>query len=259
MAQGETYEQFVEKFKPKLTTDDCYTPDKLWQGVKAYACKRFNIEEHQIIRPFKPGGDYQTEDYTGKIVVDNPPFSILSEIVRWYDARGIKFFLFKNGLTLQKALINFHVLVTGRSMIAENGADVPVDFVTNITGKRCIEACPELAEVVYSARPEKKAYTTRHFAPNVVRACDIGKLAKYGVALTLENYERVASVGEPKMQIFGGAVLVSDEDARRITEKTEEALRLKDEVQRVKKLNNGGSYTPLGEKERAIIDGLNRG
>lgn len=26
MARGETYEQFVDKFKQKKTTDDCYTP-----------------------------------------------------------------------------------------------------------------------------------------------------------------------------------------------------------------------------------------
>ena len=26
MAKNETYEEFVDKFKPKLTTDDCYTP-----------------------------------------------------------------------------------------------------------------------------------------------------------------------------------------------------------------------------------------
>lgn len=27
MVQGESYEQFVGKFKPKKTTDDCYTPE----------------------------------------------------------------------------------------------------------------------------------------------------------------------------------------------------------------------------------------
>ena len=26
MAYNESYEEFVDKFKPKLTTDDCYTP-----------------------------------------------------------------------------------------------------------------------------------------------------------------------------------------------------------------------------------------
>lgn len=31
MAQGESYEQFVGKFKPKKTTDDCYTPPKVME------------------------------------------------------------------------------------------------------------------------------------------------------------------------------------------------------------------------------------
>ena len=26
--KGESYEEFVEKFKPKKTTDDCYTPPR---------------------------------------------------------------------------------------------------------------------------------------------------------------------------------------------------------------------------------------
>lgn len=32
MAKGETYTEFVDKFKPKLTTDDCYTPTEIYYG-----------------------------------------------------------------------------------------------------------------------------------------------------------------------------------------------------------------------------------
>lgn len=39
-----------------------------------------------IVRPFWPGGDYEDFDYpTGCVVIDNPPFSILSKIVRFYE------------------------------------------------------------------------------------------------------------------------------------------------------------------------------
>lgn len=41
MAQGETYEEFVDKFKPKLTTDDCYTPENVYETVKAWAIKEY--------------------------------------------------------------------------------------------------------------------------------------------------------------------------------------------------------------------------
>lgn len=44
MAQGETYEEFVGKFKPKLTTDDCYTPENVYETVKAWAIKEYEWE-----------------------------------------------------------------------------------------------------------------------------------------------------------------------------------------------------------------------
>lgn len=90
--KGETYEQFVEKFKPKKTTDDCYTPPLIYDGVADWVCTEYGINRDAFCRPFYPGGDYETFDYTGKIVVDNPPFSILSKILRFYIERNIKFF-----------------------------------------------------------------------------------------------------------------------------------------------------------------------
>lgn len=34
MKRNETYEKFVEKFKPKKTTDDCYTPPEVYKLIK---------------------------------------------------------------------------------------------------------------------------------------------------------------------------------------------------------------------------------
>lgn len=93
MSKSKTYEEFVEKFKPKKTTDDCYTPPETYEEVKAWACERYDIDPENIVRPFWPGGDYQAADYQpGCVVLDNPPFSILSQIVTWYQERGILFF-----------------------------------------------------------------------------------------------------------------------------------------------------------------------
>lgn len=33
MPKSKTYGEFVNKFKPKLTTDDCYTPPKIYAVV----------------------------------------------------------------------------------------------------------------------------------------------------------------------------------------------------------------------------------
>ncbi|MEG0513609.1 MAG: hypothetical protein RR653_12945, partial [Clostridia bacterium] len=66
----QTYDEFVEKFKPKLTTDDCYTPQWIYDVVLGWVRKEYGIgEETRIVRPFRPGGDYQAEDYSGDTVV----------------------------------------------------------------------------------------------------------------------------------------------------------------------------------------------
>ena len=33
------YGAFVEKFKPKKTTDDCYTPPEVYETIKDWACR----------------------------------------------------------------------------------------------------------------------------------------------------------------------------------------------------------------------------
>ena len=43
MARGETYEEFVGKFQPKLTTDDCYTPPEVYEAVADYVSRRFGV------------------------------------------------------------------------------------------------------------------------------------------------------------------------------------------------------------------------
>lgn len=54
--KNETYEEFVEKFKPKKTTDDCYTPPEIYEAIKKWACEKYGIDPQKIIRPFYPGG-----------------------------------------------------------------------------------------------------------------------------------------------------------------------------------------------------------
>lgn len=50
------YKDFVDKFKTKRTTDDCYTPDLVYDVVKNYVIDKFNIDKSSIVRPFWPGG-----------------------------------------------------------------------------------------------------------------------------------------------------------------------------------------------------------
>ena len=152
MAKGETYEEFVAKFKknaPK-TTDDCYTPQPVYEVVKEYALKLAGLTEETCtpVRPFYPGGDYRNYDYPADAyVIDNPPFSILSEIRRFYMERGIKYFLFSPNKTIfnnMKTCKDTRIPI-GVTITYDNGAKVATGFVTNVTDADIlIMTAPEL-------------------------------------------------------------------------------------------------------------------
>ena len=79
------YEVFVAKFERKRTSDDCYTPPEVYDIVRGWLGEQVDLTGTQIVRPFWPDTDYKQVEYPpGCVVVDNPPFWILAEIVRWY-------------------------------------------------------------------------------------------------------------------------------------------------------------------------------
>lgn len=87
----EDYDSFVEKFKPKRTTDDCHSPPEMYAVVLDYTRERWDVEEADAMGPFWPGGGCEAFEYPeGCVVVDNPPFSILAKIQAFYLERGIR-------------------------------------------------------------------------------------------------------------------------------------------------------------------------
>lgn len=152
------YQAFVDKFKPKRTTDDCYTPELVYRGIRDWAVKRYALAGRPVVRPFYPGGDYEKFEYPKNcVVIDNPPFSILSQICRWYTERGISFFLFAPTLTLFSTCsgaINY--LPIGVAVTYENGATVNTSFVTNM-GDSKIEMAPDLYAIVSDADAAARA------------------------------------------------------------------------------------------------------
>lgn len=155
--KSKTYEEFVEKFKPKLTTDDCYTPPEVYEAVKNWAIKEYKLEDREIVRPFYPGGDYEHFTYNDNtVVIDNPPFSILSKIIDFYLERGIKFFLFAPHLTLFSGNRNICYLITGAKIIYENGANVSTSFITNMDEYK-IKVVPDLLKKIDAARHKNRS------------------------------------------------------------------------------------------------------
>lgn len=153
MKKNNDYKAFVEKFEPKKTTDDCYTPTEVYDVVLEHVRAEYSIpEDTPIIRPFFPGGDYEHHNYPeGCVVVDNPPFSILSKILDFYRAHNIRFFLFSPALTsicyvVKREGLTF--VTTGVSVKYANGAVVNTGFITNMSPDLFFTTCPPLIEEI---------------------------------------------------------------------------------------------------------------
>ena len=151
------YEGFVEKFKPKKTTDDCYTPENVYNTVADYVSIRYGIEREDMVRPFWPGGNYERFDYPdGCCVVDNPPFSIIKQICKDFQQWGVKFFLFcpyltAGGLTKVKGVT---LIVAPANVLYENGAEIATCFVTNMEPETIIRGDIALLEAIDAANAE---------------------------------------------------------------------------------------------------------
>ena len=150
---GETYDEFVKKFEAKKTTDDCYTPPAVYDAVKEWAVKEYGINEAKIVRPFYPGGDYENYDYSdGAVVVDNPPFSLVSKIIDFYQERSVPFFLFCPGLTFFSTMVgrpDITGVIIETNVIYDNGASVPTCFLTNLDDVNVIRTAPDLHQKKY--------------------------------------------------------------------------------------------------------------
>lgn len=215
----ETYEEFVAKFEPKKTTDDCYTPAPVYDAVLGWVRDNCDIEGCNIVRPFYPGGDYEAVDYgANDVVVDNPPFSIITKIVRYYMAQGVRFFLFAPHLTLfQPGRFCTAVVVAG-SITYENGAAVNTDFVTNMLGDICVMSAPELHDAIEAAQKRDQVpQLPKYIYPlNVVRSVDIQTYAKRGIHFAVRKSEAqfVSKLdSQCSKGIFGGGYLISDRAA----------------------------------------------
>ena len=255
-AEGsEEYDAFMEKFKPKLTTDDCYTPANVYAAVRDWAVARYGLQGAEILRPFYPGGDYQAAEYPeGSAVIDNPPFSILSEICAWYDEHGVRYFLFCPGMTtfsVNGGRCNY--LPCGNSIMFDNGAEISISFLTNM-GDAKIELAPELYAAVDAANKvnlEKvKANLPVYSYPDNVCSVAINKLTKYGQALRIPESEAVfiRALDCQKDQgkaIFGGGFLLSAKAA------AEKAAAEKAAAEKA-----AATRWPLSERERTLIASL---
>ena len=272
MAIGESYEKFVDKFVPKKTTDDCYTPPNVMRVVEDFVCREYGVNRADFVRPFFPGGDYERFNYpAGCVVVDNPPFSILSEILRFYAERGVRFFLFAPSLTVIGTIkaSGASVIFADADITYENGATVRTAFVTNMDG--CLaRSAPELCRELKAANAENLRALHRElpkysYPDEVITATSFQKMAKYGVAFSVLKSDCVivrtldAQRGTGK-SIYGSGLLLSERvaaqraAAERVAAQRAAAERVA--AQRAAAERENRLQFPLSEREREIVASL---
>ena len=257
--KSKTYDEFVEKFKPKKTTDDCYTPPLVYETVKEWACEKYGISPDKIVRPFYPGGDYEKFDYSnGAVVLDNPPFSIISKICEFYLDREIPFFLFAPSLTVfsgKNICLKITHIVCDADIEYDNGAIVHTAFVTNLSGDIVAMSAPDLhrkvAEAVETLRKEKRRELPKYAYPdNVLTSSMLQKLAKYGVEYQVRSGEcayisMLDSQRKCGKGIFGNGLLLSQ---RKVKEKAAAEKAAAEKA--------GAHIWTLSEREKEIIESL---
>ena len=188
------YDSFIAKFSdlPK-TTDECWTPRDVYEAVVKYVSEVYPMEGKQLLRPFYPGGDYEAAEYPANgIVVDNPPFSIFSKIVRFYLDRNIPFFLFGLGLTLNNVCkYGATAVYIGGNMRFTNGAVINISFVSNLFGDIMAMSAPRLNELIAACASQniKASLPSYSYPAELLRPCEFHTMASGGMDFAVRRSE----------------------------------------------------------------------
>ena len=223
----DNYEEFLAKFDAPKTTDDCYTPAEVYGAVLGWLKERVDLSGANIVRPFFPGGDYEAYDYKeDDVVVDNPPFSILARILRFYHDRGIRFFLFGPQLTLfSSSSSSLTYIPCACAVEYANGAKVSTGFISNLFGDVLAMSAPDLRKRIKEAQEKAKgngsvSLPRYEYPPEVLTSSMLGYLSTHGVEFKVmrdevspEPLSALASQKAVGKAIFGKGWLISEKKA----------------------------------------------
>lgn len=264
------YDAFLDKFETKKTTDDCYTPANVFEAVTAWVESEYGVDRACFVRPFWPDGDYETFDYPeGCIVVDNPPFSIRAQIIDFYLARGVRFFLFSPALTLLTKHMDITHIAVGATITYANGAEVPTSFVTDLERGTLLRTAPRLLQAIAEANRENlrkiKAQVPKYEYPDeVVTAAIVQRWTRYRVDYKLHAEDAVFiraldAQRDAGKAIFGSGYLLTSAAAEKRAA-AEAAARAEREREREGEAlaavgpRDGVEYWQLSDRERRLVN-----
>ena len=257
----EEYQSFCAKFELAKTTDDCYTPDIIYDALCAWLECEYGLDRAKFVRPFYPGGDFERYNYPdGCVVVDNPPFSIMARILKFYEDRGIPYFLFGPTLTLFSSSSSSCKIITGVGVTYANGARVNTSFYSGLPQDRhlAVKSSPSLYKAIKEANDANlkemhKELPKCSYPLSVVTATMLVPYARLGIPFEMPKDECVfirkldAQTGS---SIYGSGFLISE----RLRAEREKAEREK--AEREKAEREKATVLGLSDREREIIKSL---
>lgn len=226
-----SYEAFTNKFKVKRakSSDDCYTPPAVYDAVLGWLKERVDLSGREIIRPFYPDSDYRSIPYSENcVVVDNPPFSILRQIVKFYMAHGIAFFLFAPTPTLFSACKgSCCAIVAHARVVYENGAVVNTSFVSNLFPGKKVIISPTLAKAIAMSESIASKRRRSVFLPdNIISSARLSavlRAAQEDIEIDDKDFGGFCR-SYCDVKIFGGGYEVSETIARKLKKIKDSAL-----------------------------------
>ena len=248
------YLGWLQKFEKRNTSDDTFTPPAVYDVVLDYVNQHIlNLDDLTVERPFYPDGDYQAhaQNYDeNTVVIDNPPFSILSKIIDFYLQNNIKFFLFAPTMTVLSAMRNrdYTAIIAPTKITYDNGAVVDTAFVSNLCGNRRAMTAPVLYNALKALEQQKPTLLKYQYTPNVLMVNNLNKLCKAGIEFSVSANEsffisRLDSQKSHKKGLFGGGLLISDNKAKELQAKELQA-------------KNNAINWELSDAECAIVESL---
>ena len=240
------YDSFVAKFNDVAkTTDDCYTPKDIFDEVVKYVGTIVNLSDKLILRPFFPGGDYENAEYPDNgVVIDNPPFSLFTNIVRFYSARQIPFFLFGPGMTIASCCKYCTAVIINTTVRWDNGAQVRLNFASNLFGDLYMTTAPELNKAIKAcpSQNQTRGLPTYAYPEELLSVSDMQTICGGGVKFSISRHEAVIvkKLDNKPMDsgLFGDHFLLSADKAA------------------AKAAAKNVIHIPLSDRERRIVEKL---
>ena len=256
------YESYVAKFQdgPK-TTDDTFTPRDVYEAVLQYVGEVYDLSDKLILRPFYPGGDYRNAEYPENgVVIDNPPFSIFTEIIQFYTAMQIPFFLFGQGKTIMCCVKYCTAVIVSDLLTYENGARIYTNFASNLFGDTIIMTAPRLNDLIFSCQSQntKANLASYNYPPELLSFSQMQTICRGGCEFSVSRDECqiIKNLDNHPKSLFGEHILLSSSKAE---EKERARILAQEQAERKRQERSGMIGTiPLSDRERKIIEKLDR-